>query len=363
MRNKFFTLLIALFALVLTACVGAPQEGASTTNTNAPATAANGKIKIGFSMDTLKEERWQRDKELFEQRVRELGGEVLTTVANGSDADQINQCENLLTQGINVLVIVPHNGNALSNVVAAAKRQGVPVIAYDRLIRNADIDLYTSHQVEKMGEMQARYALDKVPNGNYLLIGGSPTDNNAILMRKGQMNVLKPEADAGRIEIVAEPYAREWSADEALNLTENALTQNNNDIQAVVVSNDGTAGGVVQALQAQGLTGKTVVTGQDADLAGLQRIAAGTQTMTIYKPIRPLAYGAAEAAMKLARKEPLDAATDRINNGMKDVPAILHEPVVVDRNNIVSTVVKDGFQTYDKIYANIPAANRPPNNQ
>ena len=363
MRNKFFTLLVALCALTLTACVGAPQEGASTaTNTNAPATAANGKIKVGFSMDTLKEERWQRDKELFEKRVRELGGEVLTTVANGSDTDQINQCENLLTQGINVLVIVPHNGDALSNVAAAAKRQGVPVIAYDRLIKNADIDLYTSHQVEKMGEMQARYALDKVPQGNYLLIGGSPTDNNAILMRKGQMNVLKPEADAGRIKIVADPFAKEWQANEALKLTENALTQNNNNIQAVVVSNDGTAGGVVQALQAQGLTGKTIVTGQDADLAGLQRIAAGTQTMTIYKPIQPLAYGAAEAAMKLARKESL-ATTDRINNGMKDVPALLHEPVAVDRNNIVSTVVKDGFQTYDKIYANIPAANRPPNNQ
>jgi len=362
LRNKFFTLFILLFALISAACVGAPQDGASTsTNTTAP-TAAGGKIKVGFSMDTLKEERWQRDKELFERRVRELGGEVLTTVANGSDADQINQCENLLTQGVNVLVIVPHNGDSFRNIVPAAKRQGVPVIAYDRLIKGADIDLYVSHQVMKIGEMQAQYALDKVPNGNYLLIGGSPTDNNALLLREGQMKALKPAVDAGRVKIIAEPFAREWQANIAQNLTENALTQSSNNIQAVVASNDGTAGGVVQALLAQGLAKRTIVTGQDADLAALQRIALGTQSMTIYKPIEPLAYGAAQAAMQLARKETI-ATTDKINNVTKDVPSLLYEPIVVDQNNIMSTIIKDGFQTYDAIYANVPEANRPPKNQ
>ncbi len=362
MRNKFFTLFILFVAFMSAACVSAPQDGASTSTDTAAPTTAGGKIKVGFSMDTLKEARWQRDKELFEKRIRELGGEVLTTVANGSDADQINQCENLLTQGVNVLVIVPHNGEALSNVVVAAKRQGVPVISYDRLIKNADIDLYASHQVVKIGELQAQYALDKVPQGNYLLIGGSPTDNNALLLREGQMKVLKPAVDAGRVKIVADPFAREWQANIAQNLTENALTQSGNNIQAVVVSNDGTAGGVVQALLAQGLAKKTIVTGQDADLAALQRIAAGTQSMTIYKPIQPLAYGAAEAAMKLARKETI-ATADKINNVTKDVPSLLYEPVVVDQNNIMSTIVKDGFQTYDAIYANVPETNRPPKNQ
>jgi D-xylose transport system substrate-binding protein len=224
----------------------------------------------------------------------------------------------------------------------------VPVLSYDRLIRDSDVDLYLSHQVERIGEMQADYALKHVPRGNYVLIGGSPTDYNAILLRKGQMNILKPVIARGDIKIISEQFAREWKAEEALRITEDALTRTGNKIQAIVASNDGTAGGAISALDAAGLAGKVLVTGQDAQKDAMQRIVKGTQTMTVYKPIQPLAFGAVDAAIKLARKEPVETR-DKINNGKKDVPSILIAPIVVDKSNVDITI-KDGYHTREDIY-------------
>ena len=346
MRN-FPVLKTSLILLALTAaCVNAPQETA-TTGTTKPAHA--GPVRIGFSMDTLKEERWQRDKELVEQRAKQAGASLDVQVANGDDAVQTKQADNMLTKGIDVLIVAPHNGEIAASIVEAAHRKGVPVIAYDRLIRNADVDLYISHQVVRIGEMQGEYALQHAPKGNYVLIGGSPTDYNAILLHEGQMKVLKPAIDRGDIKIVSDQYAREWKAEEALRITEDALTKSGNNIQAIVASNDGTAGGAVSALEAAGLAGKVIVTGQDAQKDALQRIVKGTQTMTIYKSIQPLAFGAVDAAIKLAHKEKVDAP-DKINNGKKDVPAILIPPVAVDKANLDSTVIKDGYHTHAEIY-------------
>jgi D-xylose transport system substrate-binding protein len=223
------------------------------------------------------------------------------------------------------------------------------------LIKNSDVDLYVSHQVVKIGEMQAKYLLDHVNKkpANFVIVGGSPTDNNALLLHQGQMNILKPAVDRGDVKIVTDQYAKEWQASAALNIVENALTQANNQIDAVVASNDGTARGAVQALEGQNLAGKVLVSGQDADLASLQLIVLGKQTMTIYKPIQPLAYVAVESAIKLARGEKVDT-TDTVDNSFKKVPSILLEPIAVDKNNIVTTVVKDGYQTLDKICANVP---------
>src|SRR5204863_8662941 len=192
-----------------------------------------------------------------------------------------------------------------ASIVEAAHRKGVPVISYDRLIRDADEDLYISHQVERMGEMQADYALKHVPKGNYLLIGGSPTDYNAILLRQGKRKVLKPAIDNGTVKIISNQFAREWKAEEALRITEDALTRTGNNIQAIIASNDGTAGGAISALEAAGLAGKVLVTGQDAQKAAVQRIVKGTQTMTVHKAIQPLACGAVDAAVTLARKQPV----------------------------------------------------------
>lgn len=341
-------ILCAAFAALLAAwgCTSAPpdQRAADGPRQKAPGE----KIRIGFSMDTLKEERWQRDRDLFSKYAEQLGAEVLVQAANGDDRMQVQQCENLLTQNIDVLVIVPHNADVSAAAVEAAEKQGIPVIAYDRMINSPNVDLYISFDNVKVGELQAKYLLDRAPKGNYVLIGGAPTDNNAKMFRDGQMKVLQPAIDRGDIKIVADQWARDWLAAEALNHTENALTQNNNDVKAIVASNDGTAGGVVQALEGQGLAGKVYVSGQDADLAALQRIVQGKQSMTVYKPIEPLAKRAAEAAVALARGEKV-ATTSTVNNGRKDIPSILLEPVVVDKDNIRETVVKNGYHTAEAI--------------
>jgi D-xylose transport system substrate-binding protein len=346
------TALLLSFTILMVGCVKGPGEHSAGREKK------TGKVRIGFSMDTLKEERWAHDRDFFVARARELGAETLVQAANGDDALQTQQAENLLTQGVDVLVVVPHNGEVAASIVDSAKRQGVPVISYDRLIRNSDVDLYISFDNIKVGEMQARYLLERAPKGNYVLIGGSPTDNNAKQFREGQMKALQPAIDRGDIKIVADQWAREWQASEALKHTENALTQNNNNVAAVVASNDGTAGGVVQALEEQHLTGKVQVSGQDADLAGVQRIVEGKQSMTVYKPIAPLANRAAEAAIALARGEQI-TNTSTVNNGKKDVPSILLEPIVVDKSNVVQTVVKDGYQKLEDIYRNVPREQWP----
>ncbi len=316
-------------------------------------------IVIGFSMDTLKEERWQRDRDLFVEKATSMGAKVLVQAANGDDALQNAQAENLLTQGVDVLVVAPHNGKTAATIVESAHRMGVPVIAYDRLIEDADVDLYVSFDNVKVGELQARYLVDRRPKGSYVLIGGAPTDHNAVMFRQGQMNVLKPYVDRGEITIVADPWASNWQPVEALKIMENALTRSNNRVDAVVASNDGLAGGAIQALTEQKLAGTVLVSGQDAELSGCKRIVAGTQSMTVYKPIRLLAGQAAESAIALAKKQPIAGATRTVNNGRKEVQSLLLEPIAVDRENLATTVVSDGYQTVDQVYAELPPDRRP----
>lgn len=305
-------------------------------------------------MDTLKEERWHRDRDLLVRRAGELGAEVLVQAANGNDALQNAQAENMLTEGVDVLLVAPHNGRTAAVIVEAAHRAGVPVVAYDRLINDADVDLYMSFDNERVGEMQAEYLVARKPKGNYVVIGGAPTDNNALLYHQGEMKVLQPLIARGDIRIVSDQWARDWLAVEALKIMENALTRSDNRVDAVVAANDGVAGGAIQALAEQGLAGKTLVSGQDAELSACQRIAAGTQSMTVYKPIQRLAYKAAEVAVKLARKQPHGEATRGVSNGRIAVPSILLPPVSVDRDNLASTVIADGYQKLEDVYRDVP---------
>ena len=364
-HTKVWAAVLLAASTLAAACVSGNDAGGGNANSagGAGQTAQrtkgpNDPVKIGFSMDTLKEERWQRDKELVEKYARERGVEVLIDVANGDDRVQLNQAENMLTKGVDVLIVAPHNGEVAASIVEAAHRQSVPVISYDRLIRNADVDLYVSSQVVKIGEMQADYLLKRAPKGNYVIVQGSATDNNARLLHDGHMNVLKPAVDRGDVKIVANQPAREWLADEALKIVENALTRSNNDVVAVVASNDGTARGSIQALANQGLAGKVFVSGQDADLASMREILLGRQTMTVYKPIDPLARSAVESAIKLARGERPET-NGAVNNGRKDVPAILHDLVAVDKDNILQTVVRDGYHKLERICEGLPADKCP----
>jgi D-xylose transport system substrate-binding protein len=192
-----------------------------------------------------------------------------------------------------------------------------------------------------------------VPKGNYVLIGGSPTDNNAKMFRDGQMQVLKPFVAKGDIKIVVDQWARDWQSSEALKHTENALTRSKNNIQAVVASNDGTAGGVIAALSQQKLAGKVLVSGMDADLAACQRVADGTQSMTVYKPIKLIADQGAELAVQVARGDVLKQELRKVNNGKKDVDSVLLKPIQVDKANMDQTIIKDGFHKKADVYKNV----------
>ena len=343
-RKPFLVSLAATLALS-TACSG-PKEGT--------ATGGQEQIVIGLSMDTLKEERWQYDRDHFVKRAEELGAKVLVQSANNNATLQNSQAENLLTQGVDVLVVIPNNAKTAATIVESAHKSNVPVIAYDRLILDSDVDLYVTFDPKRVGELQAEYLVGKQPKGNYVLIGGAPTDNNALLVREGQMQVLKPFIDRGDIKVVADQWATDWQPVEALKIMENALTRNHNKVDAVLVSNDGTAGGAIQALSEQKLSGKVVVSGQDADLAACQRIVTGLQTMTVYKPIERLARKGAEVAILLAEKKALTEPTRPVANGKKDVPSLLLDPISVDKANLLETVVADGYQKLEEIFKDVP---------
>lgn len=356
-KTKLLVALIA--ALFIAGCVSAPDPGGANSGTSS--VPSDGKVKIGFAMATLEEERWVRDKEAFEAHCKKMNVECVVTVANKSAEKQANDVDTLLTQGINVLIIAPHDATQAALMVDKAKAKGVPVISYDRLINSDKLDLYISHQVPVIGQKMAEYALASVPKGNYLMVYGDNKDNNSHIMKKAQLEVLQAAKDRGDIKIVGDQHATDWKAEEAMKIVENALTQNNNDIQAIIASNDGTASGAIAALSNKGLAGKVLVTGQDAQLSALQSIAEGKQTMTVYKPIIPLASGAVEAAIKLAKKEQLTGTQMFMNDAIsKEVPAILLEVQVVEKANLMQTVIKDGFAKYDDVFKNVPEANRPP---
>jgi D-xylose transport system substrate-binding protein len=333
MRSTYHVLLCTLALSCAVASCSPQKSGGATAKP----------VVIGLSLDTVREERWQRDRDEFVARAKELGAEVRVQVANNDDARQNAQCENLLTQGVDVLVVAAHNSESAATIVASAHKANVPVIAYDRLINKCDVDLYMSFDNVRVGRMQAEYAVKLVPKGRYQLIAGAPTDNNAHLFRQGQLEVLDPLVKRGDITIVGDQWANDWQPSEALKIMENALTRNANRIDAVVASNDGLAGGAIQALAEQKLAGKVIVTGQDAELAGCQRVMAGTQSMTVYKSIRALARRGAEVALLLARHEPVPDATATLDNGFKQVPSLLIPPVSVDKANMEATVVADGF--------------------
>ncbi|MBS1792565.1 MAG: substrate-binding domain-containing protein [Acidobacteria bacterium] len=359
--SKLLGLLI-LATFILSGCVQSPPTG-NTTTAGSNSAPPSGKIKIGFAMATVKEERWQRDQAAFQKHCDELKDQVecSITVADNKTDKQLSDVEQLLTNGVNVLVIAPQEATQAAQMVEKAKAKGVPVISYDRLINSDKIDVYISHQVPVIGRKIAEYALKKVPSGKYVMVYGASTDNNAVIMKKEQLAVLQPSIDKGDIKIVADQFITDWKPEEALKFAENALTQNGDKIDAFVVSNDGMASGVISALESKNLTGKILVTGQDAEKAALQRIAEGKQTMTVYKPIIPLANAAVDAAIKLAKKEPLTEAKPFMNDNIKkEIPAILLEVMVVDKDNLMATVIKDGYASYDDVYKNVPAEQRPP---
>lgn len=355
-----------LLGLVLSRSNGQPGGSPAT-----PASSGRGRgpVVIGLSFDTLKEERWQRDRAVFVARSRELGATVIDLSANSNDTQQVRDVESLITSQVSVLVIVPHNGAAMAKAVGLAHAAGIPVIAYDRLIPDCDLDFYITFDAVKVGAVQAQYLVDHLPtpgHGRIVRMHGAKTDHNSHLMKQGQDKVLGPLIARGDLVVTHEDWVDEWKPENAKRIVNAALSRAQgvesgaagagaaarpggaSGIAGILAPNDGTAGGAAQALSEEGLSGQVVLTGQDAELAACQRILAGTQTMTVYKPLSKLATRAAEIAVALAAGKPVVARAE-IDNGKTLVPAIFIDVIPVDKDNLLTTVVKDGFHSLQAV--------------
>ncbi len=309
-------------------------------------------------MDSLKIERWQTDLDRFQKRAAELGAVVLVETAEGDDELQLRQAQKLLDSGVKALVLVPHDSDKAKRIVNAAKARQVPLLCYERLVRNPDVSFFIGVDASAVGYLQAFSLSQKAPKGNYVLIGGSPSDNNAKILHDAQMRVLKPRVDRGDIKIVSDTWTKDWDPSEAYAHMSAAIESTKGDIAAVVASNDGTAGGAIQALEDHKLAGKVLVSGQDADLAAIIRILDGTQTMTVYKPLGSQATLAAQAAVAYAKGDTIKT-TAAISIGDKIIPATLLAPIAVTKDNIKQTVIKDGFQNLETIQKSLPKEKWP----
>ena len=314
---------------------------------NSLASAKN--IRVGVSLPTQRDERWVRDAQKMKEVAKAEGIDLRLQVCDNDAAKQMSQCENLLAEGIDILILAPHDATSAAAIVDNAHNDGIKVISYDRLVMNTKVDLYVSFDNQEVGRLQGQYLTNLVPKGNYIVLAGAPTDNNAKLYRNGALEAIKPLADKGDIKIVMDQWVTDWQPTVAMNMVQNALTANDNKIDAVLAPNDNTAGGVIQALAQVGLAGKVPVTGQDAEVTAAQRIVKGTQAMTVFKNTKEQAKIAIETAVAMV-KGATPQATSKVNNGKMDVPAILLKPLVVDKNNMDEVLIGSGYITKEQVY-------------
>ncbi len=306
--------------------------------------------EIGLLMDTVELERWVKDRDFFVQKVEELGGTVTVKVAD-SDADvQFQQALEMINRGVDALVIIPVDMVVSEGIVKMAKRQDIPVISYDRLIRNSEIDFYVSTDNIYIGEQQADFLTKAQPTGNYVLIGGPTSDYNSYQLLLGWKNILQPLIEKGDIKLLGDLFLDSWSADKAYEMM-NKILEGGAEINAVLAGNDALAGGAIKALDEHNMTSNVLVAGQDADIAAIQNIILGKQTITVYKPIESLAFSAATAAMDMAKGKDLSGnMTCTVNNGHRLIPSVLLQGQVVNKDNIRMTVISEGFVEEQEIY-------------
>lgn len=386
-RSKSWKLigLLILAGIVISACAptaAAPAEAAPAEAEEvvaAPAEekpAAAEKTIIGLAFSDFATERWKNEEVLMRGLLEDKGYEVISQEANHDVKMQNDQIDNMVTQGAKVIIVIAEDGDAAATAVASAAAAGVKVIAYDRLIKSPDIAAYISFNNVAVGYNQADGVMKALDIENWdvaakgparvVKMGGSPTDNNAILVRQGQDQILDPLEEAGKIEIVADQWVDNWDAAKAVTLMENILASIGNDVDAVVASNDGTALGALQAMKAQGLAGIVPISGQDATADGCNSIVKGEQTVTVFKDIRELSPLAVELADMLAKGEEPDLemytlAELTLNDELTgEVPCKFLPVVQVTKDNVYDVVVLSGFQAYDEVYRDIPDADKPP---
>ena len=319
--------------------------------------AAHAQLVVGVSWSNFQEERWKTDEAAIKAELAKRGATYVSADAGGSPEKQLADVDGLIAKGAKALVILAMDKDAIVPALAKAKQRGIPVVAYDRLIDQPGV-YYITFDNQEVGRMQARAVFSVKPRGNYVMIKGSPTDPNADFLRAGQQEVLDGAIKSGAIKIVGEEYTEGWKPEVAQKNMEQILTRNGNKVDAVVASNDGTAGGVVAALSARGISG-VPVSGQDGDQAALNRVALGTQTVSVWKDARDLGREAADAAVDLAGGKPVPGTTKWSGGEHKvQMDAKFLKPVAITRANL-DTVVKAGWISKDNLCRGVDAAKAP----
>jgi len=317
-------------------------------------TADAKKIKIGFLLKTMQEERYQRDKAAFLAKAEELGAEVVFDSANNDERTQLAKFENMLAKGCQVIVMQPVNTGTAGNMVKMANEEGVKVVGYDSMLVNGPLDYMVMQDSWAVGKLQGEAMVEWLKakkgdvKGKVALIMGQPGDSNAAAMSSGALEII--ESNDG-LELVVQQSHEGWSSDKAMATAENVLTKYANEIDAFICNNSGMARGVIAALDAQGLadTDKVFVAGSDADLVNIQYVAEGKQTVEIWKKIAPLAETSVEVAVKLAQGEEV-TADKMINNGFMDVPTVVTPVVLITKENLDGTIIAEGFYSKEDVY-------------
>ena len=340
MKARKILVLAAASALVLAACGGSDSSGSDTT-----AAASGGGCKVGVSWNNYQEERWAKwDEPAIKAAIEAAGGTYISNDAKSSAETQATNLENLISQGAKALIVLAQDGEAIKPAVASAIQAGVPVVAYDRLIEDPKA-LYLTFDNKGVGKMEAEEIFTRVPKGNYVIVKGNKADANSDFLRSGMEEVIGAAVKAGDIKIVSETYTDNWDPKNAQATMEQVLTAENNKVDAVLSENDGMAGGVVAALEAQGLAGKVPVSGQDAEQAALNRVALGTQALTVWKDARELGKAAGEAAMALCSNPDASAisgAAPFTTPGGNQISSIFLKPQAITQDNL-NTVLDAGW--------------------
>ena len=346
-----------LFGIILLSLL-CPMVFSNGTQENAASGSAED-VVIGFSFPTLREERWAIEKEIAIDYADQLGIKLIVQDANCDTDVQNQQVDNLITQGVDCLIIGPNDVNACSAAVKSAQEAGIPVISYLRLIDSPGLSLFVGYDFTMIGKDMAESALGQAPKGNYVIIAGDQGDNVSYLLKEGFYSVLKEQIDQKEIDIVFEQHISGWSAEGAMSNMENALTNENNNVKAVLAENDTLAGACIQALKSQGLDGKVFVSGMDGDLAALQRIAEGTQSMTMFFEHDVIARAVIDAAVEIATKSDSRIVNGTVIAGGEDVPAVLLSASKITSKTIDEIILGKNLYTVDQVYKNVPKESWP----
>jgi len=305
--------------------------------------------KIGILIHSYENQRWEKDKNYLVENLTNQGAEVMLEVADNNQQKQIEQAADMIKKGAKVLIVVPINQDGASKIVELAHEAGVKVIAYDRLINGCKLDYYISANSTQIGELQAAYLTSLKPQGNYALICGSKYDNNSMRLFLGQINTLQPYMEKGDIQVVYSEFTEDWTPEQGRIHAKLALDQSTDTLTAIITGSDAIADGVLQELKERGLDGKILLAAQDAELDNVQAIIKGIQTCDILKPLKEMAQITSDLAISLALEKPLSMKFTTESNGKALVKSILIDAILVNKNNIESTVVASGFHKSEEL--------------